>query len=136
LPIDNFFEWKAIKGAKAKQPFAISMRDGAPFALAAIWENWQHPVTGEWIRTFAVVTTTANELMTEIHDRMPVIIPPGSYDHWLGTLDPDPRGLLLPFPSAPMTYWPISTRVNKVDNDDESILTPTAEEGSSPTLLV
>ena len=135
LPIDNFFEWKAIKGARTKQPYAIGLRSGEPFALAAIWENWQHPVTAEWIKTFAVVTTTANELMSEIHDRMPVIIPPESYDHWLGTLDPDPRGLLLPFPSAPMVCWPISTRVNKVDNDDESILTP-SEDGSSSTLLL
>jgi putative SOS response-associated peptidase YedK len=135
LPIDNFFEWKAIKGARAKQPYAIGMRTGEPFAIAAIWENWQHPVTGEWIRTFAVLTTTANELMSEIHDRMPVIIPPESYDHWLSTLDPDPRELLVPFPSAPMVCWPISTRVNKVDNDDESILTRD-EDGSSPTLLL
>lgn len=135
LPIDNFFEWKAIKGAKAKQPYAIGMRSGEPFALAAIWENWQRPGTDEWVRTFAVVTTTANELMSEIHDRMPVIIPPESYDHWLGTLDSDPRGLLMPFPSAPIVSWPISTRVNKVDNDDESILTP-SEEGSSSTLLL
>ncbi len=49
---------------------------------------------------------------------MPVIIPPESYDHWLGTLDPDPRGLLTPFPSGLMTAWPISTRVNKAENDD------------------
>jgi putative SOS response-associated peptidase YedK len=126
LPIDNFFEWRAINGASAKQPFAVGMASGEPFAIAAIWENWQHPVSGEWIRTFAVATTSANELMAEIHDRMPVIIPPESYDHWLGTLDPDPRELLVPFPSPLMVSWPISTRVNKVDNDDESILAPMA----------
>jgi putative SOS response-associated peptidase YedK len=126
LPVDNFFEWKAIKGVSPKQPYAIGMASGEPFAIAAIWENWQHPETAEWIRTFAVVTTTANELMSDIHDRMPVIIPPESYDHWLGTLDPDPRGLLVPFPAPLMAAWPISTRVNKVANDDESILAATA----------
>ena len=124
LPIDNFFEWKAIKGATAKQPYAIGMRSGKPFALAAIWENWKLPGTEELVQTFAVITTTANELMSDIHDRMPVIIPPESYDHWLSTLDPVPRNLLMPFSSALMTMWPISTRVNKPANDDAEVLTP------------
>src|SRR6185369_8632936 len=51
LPIDNFFEWKAIKGAKAKQPYAIGMQDGSAFGLAGLWENWKDPVTDEWTRT-------------------------------------------------------------------------------------
>jgi putative SOS response-associated peptidase YedK len=80
LPIDNFFEWKAIKGAKTKQPYAIAMQSGEPFALAAIWENWKRPGTQEWVRTFCVITCPANELVADIHDRMPVIIPPESYD--------------------------------------------------------
>jgi putative SOS response-associated peptidase YedK len=79
---------------------------------------------GEWVRTFTVLTTTANELVAEIHDRMPVMIPPESYDRWLSTLDPDPRDLLVPYPAGPMTIWPISTRVNKPANDDEAILEP------------
>jgi len=52
VPVDGFFEWKAIKGQKAKQPYAIAMRDGAPFGIAGIWENWKEPASGEWIRTF------------------------------------------------------------------------------------
>ena len=115
LPIDNFFEWKAIKGAKAKQPYAIGMKSGEPFALAGIWENWKRPGTEEWVRTFCVITTTANELVGRHPDRMPVIIPPESYDRWLSTLEPDPRDLLVPFPSELMRMWPISTRVNKRD---------------------
>jgi putative SOS response-associated peptidase YedK len=124
VPIDNFFEWKAIRGVKPKQPYAVGMENGEPFALAGIWENWQRPETDEWVRTVAVITTTANELVAEIHDRMPVIIPPESYDRWLSTLDPDPRDLLVPYPAGPMTIWPISTRVNKPANDDEAILEP------------
>lgn len=73
MPIDGFFEWKAIIGAKAKQPYAIGMKDGRPFALAAIWESWKNPQTGDIQKTFAVITCPANELMAEIHDRMPVI---------------------------------------------------------------
>jgi putative SOS response-associated peptidase YedK len=122
LPIDNFFEWRAIKGAKAKQPYAIAMKSGEPFALAAIWENWQRPGTDEWVRSFAVVTCPANDLMTHIHDRMPVIIPPEEYDRWLANIEPDPRDVLVPYPTEPMTMWPISTRVNKPENDDAAIL--------------
>ena len=75
----------------------------------------------------------ANELV-DIHDRMPVIIPPESYDHWLSTLDPDTHGLLVPFPAAAMKMWPISTRVNKPENDDEAILEP-VEVQDVPSLL-
>ncbi len=128
VPIDNFFEWRAIKGLKAKQPYAIGMKGGEPFALAGIWENWQRPGTDEWIRTYAILTTNANELVRPIHDRMPVIIPPESYDRWLSTLDPDPRDLLAPYPAGPMTIWPISTRVNKPENDDASILERVEEQ--------
>jgi putative SOS response-associated peptidase YedK len=62
VPVDGFFEWKAIKGTKAKQPFAIAMRDGSPFGIAGIWENWKDPA-GEWQRTFAVITAPSNELV-------------------------------------------------------------------------
>jgi len=94
------------------------MKSSEPFALAAIWENWQRPGTEEWMRSFAVVTCAANELLAEIHDRMPVIVPPESYDRWLSNIEPDPRELLVPFSSDPMTKWPVGTRVNKPDNDD------------------
>ncbi len=72
--------------------------------------------------TFAIITTNSNDLVRPIHDRMPVIIAPIDYDRWLSPLDPDPRDLLVPFPSEPTTMWPISTRVNKPENDDPSIL--------------
>jgi putative SOS response-associated peptidase YedK len=70
VPVNGFFEWRAIKGQKAKQPYAIAMKDGAPFGIAGIWENWKEPASGEWIRTFAIITTDANELVADIHDRM------------------------------------------------------------------
>ena len=122
LPVDGFFEWKAIKGSKAKQPFAIAMRDGTPFGIAGVWENWKDPAA-EWQRTFAVITMPANELVGQIHDRMPAILRPAQYDRWLGD-EPDPRDLLQSFPGDLMRMWPISTRVNKPENDDPSILDP------------
>jgi putative SOS response-associated peptidase YedK len=88
VPIDGFFEWKAIKG-KAKQPYAIAMKDRSPFGVAGLWENWKSP-SGEWVRTFAIITTDSNELVGQIHDRMPVILHRADYERWLGA-DPDPR---------------------------------------------
>jgi putative SOS response-associated peptidase YedK len=133
MPIYLFFEWKAIKGARAKQPYAIGMKDGSAFGLAGIWENWTDPSRGEWVRTFAVITTEANELVAEIHDRMPVILRPGDYDRWLGS-EPDPRALLRPFPAELMRMWPISTRVNSPRNDNPSLLEPVSPDNSnSPT---
>jgi len=124
LPVDNFFEWKAIKGAK--QPYAIAMKSGEPFGLAAVWENWRRPGTDEWVRTFAVITCPSNALVAEIHDRMPVILAPETYDRWLADVEPDPGDLLVPFPAGLMRMWPISTRVNKPENDDADVLTPLA----------
>lgn len=49
VPVDGFFEWKAIKGQKAKQPYAIAMKDGSPFGIGGLWENWKEPTSGEWI---------------------------------------------------------------------------------------
>ena len=123
VPVDGFFEWKAIKGQRAKQPYAIAMKDSSPFGLAGIWENWKELTSGESIRTFAIITTNSNELVADIHDRMPVILAPGDYDRWLGP-EPDPRDLMRPFPPEPMRMWPISTRVNKPENDDASIVEP------------
>jgi putative SOS response-associated peptidase YedK len=75
------------------------MQDGQPFGVAGIWENWKRFGTEDWMRTFAVITCPANELVTEIHDRMPLIIPPESADRRLGTLDPNPIDLLAPYPA-------------------------------------
>jgi putative SOS response-associated peptidase YedK len=63
LPVDGFFEWKANKGQKAKQPYAVAMKDGYPFGLGGVWENWKDPASSEWIRSFAIITTDANELV-------------------------------------------------------------------------
>src|SRR6478672_1163879 len=121
VPVDGFFEWKAIKGQKAKQPYAIAMKDRSPFGIGGLWENWKEPATGEWIRTFAILTTPANDLVARIHDRMPAILKPGDYERWLG-LEPDPHDLLAPFPGELLSIWPISKRVNSPDNDDEQLL--------------
>jgi hypothetical protein len=105
-------EWRAIKGQKAKQPYAIAMKDGQPFRIGGLWENWKDPTSGEWIPTFTVITTDANELVAEIHDRMPLVLAPEDYNRWLSD-EPDPRDLLRPFPAEP-----------KPENYEPSLLDP------------
>jgi putative SOS response-associated peptidase YedK len=110
----------------ASSLYAIAMKDGLPFGLAGLWENWRNPNTGEWERTFAIITVPSNELVGQIHDRMPAILKPESYERWLG-LERDPHDLLITYASEAMTMWPISMRVNKPENDDPSILDRAAE---------
>jgi len=124
VPVDNFFEWAKRPGKGPKQPYAIAMKSGEPFALAGIWESWRHPESGEVVRTFCVITTAANAVVAPLHDRMPVILPPEVFDRWLTPIEPDPRDLLVPFPPEPMAVWPISLRVNSPANDDAAILEP------------
>jgi putative SOS response-associated peptidase YedK len=117
---------RAILGEKVKQPYAIAMCDRSPFGLAGIWENWKEPLTGEWVRTFCILTTRSNELVADIHDRMPVILKPEAYQAWLDA-PPDPREIAEPFPAEPMVIWPISTRVNSPKNDDPTLLDPVVD---------
>ncbi|MCC7347936.1 MAG: SOS response-associated peptidase [Variibacter sp.] len=123
VPVDGFYEWHAT--GRGKQPYAIGMADGAPFALGGLWENWKDPASGEWLRTFAVVTVPANELLAHLHPRMPLILHPQDYGRWLGGED-DPADLLRPFPGALMRYWPVSARVNSFREDDGSLPEPIA----------
>jgi len=73
------------------------------------------------VRTFTILTTKPNEIVAPLHDRMPVILAPDDYDRWLDT-DFDPACLIRPFPIDEMVAWPVSTRVNKPENDDAQIL--------------
>jgi putative SOS response-associated peptidase YedK len=91
-----------------------------PFALAGLWENWKDPDSGDWLRTFTILTRP-NELVAALHDRMPVILHTADYDRWLGD-EPDPGDLVQPYPADQMVSWPVSTRLNKPENDDPAIL--------------
>jgi putative SOS response-associated peptidase YedK len=76
IPADGFYEWR--KTARPKLPFAIAMKDGRPFTFAGLWENWKDPESGEWLRTCTIITGEPNELVAQIHPRMPVILPPAT----------------------------------------------------------
>jgi len=120
---DGFFEWRSR--GKQKLPYAIARADHRPFAIAGLWENWKDPATGEWVRSCAVVTTSANALVTQIHDRMPVILDPSQYERWLGE-EPaqafELKQLLRPYPAEAMVMWPVSPRMNTPKVDDASVL--------------
>ena len=81
VPADGFYEWRKID-AKTKQPYAFAMTGGEPFAFAGIWDGWKDP-EGNWLQSFSIITTDANELMEPVHNRMPVILHPRDYDRWL-----------------------------------------------------
>jgi putative SOS response-associated peptidase YedK len=138
VPVDAYFEWKTI--GNGKQPYAIAMTDRAPFALAGIWDNWKDPASGEWVRTFALLTVPANALAAQIHGRMPLILNRADYVRWLSAA-PDAHDLMVPFPPEPMTMWPVSKRVNSARDDDAGLLDPVTLDGSSaivtePSLLL
>jgi putative SOS response-associated peptidase YedK len=100
IPADGFFEWR--KTARPKLPFAIAMKDGRPFTFAGLWENWKDPESGEWLRTCTIITGEPNELVAEIHPRMPVILPPAtSCGLARGNREREPEGVTSPLPCRP-----------------------------------
>jgi putative SOS response-associated peptidase YedK len=80
IPADGFYEW--MRTGKAKQPYCFEINDGELFAFAGLWEGWKDP-NGNWKRTCSILTTTPNSVTSAVHDRMPVILDPESYDLWL-----------------------------------------------------
>lgn len=124
VPADGFYEWQKTNGKK--QPIYIKMADGRPFAFAGLWEHWQG-ADGSEIESCTLLTTTPNDLVRPIHDRMPVILHPEDYDLWLdpkmqtaGPLQP----LLQPYPAEEMTLYPVSTLVNTPQIDDPRCIEP------------
>ncbi len=119
IPATGFYEWKATNGTH-KQPYRIMLRSQEPFAFAALWSTWHD------VQSCSIVTTRPNELVAEIHDRMPVILPPDLYDTWL---DPQQgrdtlQQLLKPYPAAKMEAYPVSTLVNSPRNDTPECIVP------------
>jgi putative SOS response-associated peptidase YedK len=123
---DGFFEWRQEPDSKRKTPMYIRLQSGKPFALAGLWELW-HSADGSDILSCTIITTTPNELMESIHNRMPVILPPEAYTLWLDPAEKKPEEispLLRPYPAADMTAYPISVMVNDPKNDRPEIVQP------------
>ena len=131
IPADGFFEWKVVEGEKRKQPMYIHRVDGEPLAFAGLWETWRGPERDdEPLYTCTIITTSANETMAPVHNRMPVILPPDRWEQWL---DPDMQDIdelekfLLPAPPSLLTLYPISTAVNHVRNKGPELIVPLAD---------
>lgn len=119
IPADGFYEWARL-GPKQRQPYHFGMVNESTFAFAGLWDRWRD-AAGREVLSCAILTTKANRLMAEVHNRMPVILHPDRYDDWLDASARNPAGLadlLLPFPAESMKKYPVSARVNSVKNDD------------------
>ena len=120
---DGFYEWRKTGGPKV--PFDVALEDNRPFAFAGLWEAWKNRVTQEWVFSCTIITTEANELIGQIHNRMPLIIDAEDQAEWLGESDSDDlTDLLKPFPANRMKILEISTLVNNPKNNDASLLEP------------
>ena len=128
IPADGFYEWRRTESHK--QPYFIRMRDGAPFAFAGVFEKWK-PKDGGAVTSCSFITTDANETLSPIHHRMPVIIDTDHYEAWLYPTSTDPNHLtpmLTRFDANLMEAYPVSTFVNKAANDDERCWQPIAAD--------
>jgi putative SOS response-associated peptidase YedK len=124
IPADGFYEW--AKTGKAKQPYCFEVNERELFAFAGIWDRWNDR-SGNAVETCSILTTTPNALTSAVHDRMPVILDPDSYDLWLDPWMKDVAAaseLLKPFDARLMRCYPISIRINHVANDDEECSAP------------
>jgi putative SOS response-associated peptidase YedK len=135
VPADGFYEWQ--KSGKVKQPYCFEINDGELFAFAGIWDRW-NDASGKPLETCSILTTTPNAIASSVHDRMPVILNPDSYDLWL---DPGMKDvatvseLLRPCDGRLMRCFPVSSRVNSVINDDEECSRPTEVSNSQRGLF-
>ncbi len=116
IPADGFYEWRHQKGVK--QPFFVQQKEGRPFALAGLWEQWQRD--GEQIQSCTIVVTQANAVLRTVHDRMPVIVSPADYASWLDPTSHDETllaSLVAACANVDLEIRPVSTLVNNPRND-------------------
>ncbi|MCW2825400.1 MAG: hypothetical protein JWQ91_2317 [Aeromicrobium sp.] len=136
VPADGYYEWyagAAREGEKkpAKQPFYITPKDGSVLAMAGLYEFWKDREADEWVVSYTILTTTAEDDLGHIHERMPLFLEPDAYDAWL---DPAPRatdellGLLIPAAPGRLDAVPVSTAVNNVRNNGPELIVPIPAE--------
>jgi putative SOS response-associated peptidase YedK len=144
VPADGFFEWTGAK--ESRRPIWYHAADNALILFAGLYESWKDPADGEWLRSFTILTTDANNTVAPVHDRMPVILDRDHLDQWLFVPTDEKqrpayasglRTLLHPAPDDLLIPTEVSTRANSVKNDDPDILTPAhnREPAESPRLL-
>jgi putative SOS response-associated peptidase YedK len=127
IPANGFYEWKKLSLEKKpeKIPFFIKLKNERVIGLAGIYDIWKD-VTGRETKSFAIITTAANKIMSDIHDRMPVILKEKDEELWLesSTAFNTILGLLKPYPSEEMITYPVSRLVNDPDSNNKEIVEP------------
>ena len=135
VPVSAFYEWPK-EGKPPKQPYAFELVNGQAFAFAGLWDAWRDK-DGHWLQSFAIVTTEANEMMSRIHPRMPVILHPRDYDRWLdrGETERLPLDLLRPYESEEMEMHEANPKVGNFRNNGPELMRAAAtatEDGKLP----
>jgi putative SOS response-associated peptidase YedK len=143
VPADGFYEWKKKPGVDSKggnrskivrQPFNFGMKDDSTFCFAGIAAKWKSPAN-EVIESFSILTTDANKLVEDTHDRMPVILAKSQYKRWL-TTEPERAEqlleLLVPFDAAEMKKYAVNPAVNNVKNDSPQCIEGFTDEAPEP----
>ena len=118
IPADGFYEWQKLDNKK-KQPWFFRRRDGEPLAFAGLWELWNG------VRTCTIITTEANDVVRPVHERMPVVLPDTKWAEWLDERNHDVASLqhlLVPADAREFDAWPVTTLVNKPDNNGPELL--------------
>jgi putative SOS response-associated peptidase YedK len=127
VPVDSFYEWK--REGTVRQPYRIVRHDGRPLALAGLWAGWKDPAGDVVRRTFTIVTTTPNEAIAGLHDRMPVIVAEDAWARWLDPAPADPGellGLLVPSEEVDLDVYAVVRDVNDVRRDGPELISPLA----------
>lgn len=125
VPVDSFYEWK--REGNIRQPYVVAQPDGRPLALAGLWAGWKDSETEVVRRTFTIITTTPNDALTDLHDRMPVMISDGAWDRWLDPAPADPGeliGLLQPTDELALRVYAVNRDVNDVRRDGPELIAP------------
>lgn len=122
---DGYYEWRKTD----RQPFAVALKNRGPMTFAGLWEQWDS-TDGKIIRSFTIITTPANDLLSGLEPRMPALLSPDEWAIWLGERSAtaaELKALLKPYPSERMAIWPVSPRVGNVRNDGPDLFEPLRE---------
>lgn len=126
IPADSFYEWQALEGQKTKQPWRIGLKGGALLAFAGLWQH--EPAFSA--DCFTILTTAANDYLSPLHERMPVILPREQFGRWLDSETPaqELHALLRPYPAAEMARYRVTAVVNGVKTDGPECFAPLKAE--------